>query len=187
MTLPHELIERLADAAVDEKLADALYTQIKTPIGELTIVQGPKGVCRVGFEAEHYDLVLSEVASVMGPRLLSSSEHTKTVTEAMEAYFAGEIVDFKLPVDLSMMRSDFRRKVLQRLRKVHGGKVTTYGSLAEAVGAPRAARAVGTACATNPVPIIVPCHRVVPAGGGLGNYGGGVDRKRWLLEFEGAL
>lgn len=187
MTLPHELLERLADAAVDERLADALYTRIDTPIGELTVVQGPRGVCRVGFEAESYDIVLAEVASVMGPRLLPSSEHTKVVTDALDAYFAGEVVDFKLPVDLSLMRSDFRRRVLQRLRKVRGGKVTTYGSLADAIGSPRAARAVGSACATNPVPIIVPCHRVVPAGGGLGNYGGGVDRKRWLLEFEGAL
>ena len=187
MTLPHELLERLADAAVDERLADALYTIVPTPIGELTVAQGPRGVCRVGFEGEGYDAVLAEVADVMGPRLLRSAEHTKAVTEALDAYFAGEFVDFKLPVDLSLMRSDFRRRVLQRLRKVRGGKVTTYGSLAEAIGAPRAARAVGSACATNPVPIIVPCHRVVPSSGGLGNYGGGVERKRWLLEFEGAL
>lgn len=182
-----EITERLAHAALQEGIADALYSSINSPIGTLLIAQTEKGLCRVAFQEEAEDEVLYELARGVGPRLLSSREHTKIVRDALEEYFEGGIKDLSLPVDLTMVRSDFRRKVLQRLRRVPGGRVTTYGALAGSVGAPRAARAVGTACATNPVPIVVPCHRVVPAGGGLGNYGGGVETKRWLLEFEGAL
>ena len=182
-----EMAERLADAALEEGIADALYATVKSPIGTLLIAQTDKGLCRVAFQDEAEDEVLYEIARGVGPRLLSSRQHTAVVRDALEEYFAGGIKDLSLPVDLTLVRSDFRRKVLQRLRKVRGGRVTTYGALAGSVGAPRAARAVGTACATNPVPIVVPCHRVVPAGGGIENYGGGVETKRWLLEFEGVL
>ena len=185
MTLSAELLDSIASAAVREGLADAIYTRLDTPIGKLLIVQGERGVVRIGFPEEPVDALLAQVAGRIGPRIVASDRELATTRDAFSAYFEGEPLD--LPADLSLVRSDFRRDALSVLRDEVGlGQVVTYRGLAEKVGRPKAARAVGSACATNPVPIVVPCHRVLPGSGGVGSYGGGPDRKRLLLAHEGA-
>ena len=186
--LPDSLLEAVAAAAVREGLADAVFTRLRTPIGRLLVVQGERGVVRVAFEEEPEDRVLADVASRLGPRILASDRELAAARDALERYFAGETGRHELPVDLALVAAPFRRTVLETLRRdVGSGQVVTYGALARRAGNPRAYRAAATACARNPVPILVPCHRVVPVGGGLGAYGGGERRKRALLELEGAL
>ena len=186
--LPDSLLESVAAAAVREGLADALFTRLRTPIGRLLLVQGERGVVRVGFEEEPEDRVLAEVAAALGPRIVGSDRELAGVRDALDAYFAGEGDPHDLPVDLSLVAAPFRRAVLETLHdEIARGQVETYGGLASRAGNPRAYRAAATACARNPIPILVPCHRVLPGSGGLGNYGGGPERKRALLELEGFL
>jgi methylated-DNA-[protein]-cysteine S-methyltransferase len=186
--LPHSLLESLASAAVREGLADAVYTRLRTPIGRLLVVQGPRGIVRVSFEEEPEDAVLAHVAARFGPRLVASDGELAATRDALAAYLEGDRDRLDLPVDLELVRAPFRRSVLETLhREIGRGEVVSYGALAVRSGRPRAARAVGTACARNPVPIVVPCHRVLPGGGGVGAYGGGVERKVALLTLEGSL
>jgi methylated-DNA-[protein]-cysteine S-methyltransferase len=186
--LPESLLESVATAAVREGLADAIFTRLSTPIGRLLVVQGERGVVRVGFEEEAEDRVLAEVAARLGPRILASDRELQATRDTLDAYFAGEGDPHGLPVDLSLVAAPFRHTVLETLHDtVPRGQVVTYGALASRAGNPRAYRAAATACARNPIPIVVPCHRVLPGSGGIGNYGGGPARKRALLELEGAL
>jgi methylated-DNA-[protein]-cysteine S-methyltransferase len=188
MTLPAHLLESLASEAVREGLADAVFTHVKTPIGRLLVVEGPQGVVRVAFPEEPEDAVLAEVAGAIGARLLPSRRELAATTDKLGAYLEGAASDVDVPVDLRLVHQPFRREVLHVLHAgVPRGEVVTYGTLAARAGRPSAARAAGTACARNPVPLVVPCHRVVPGGGGLGNYGGGIERKRTLLALEGVV
>ncbi len=182
-----EWLEQLADAAVDQGLAEVTYAHVDTPIGRLLVAESDRGVCRVAFPEEGVDEVLQEIARHLGPRVVRSDRATGRIRSLIESYLLNttKIIDY--PVDLRLMRSPFRRGVLKELTKVTRGAVVTYGQLAARAGRPGAARATGTACALNPVPIVVPCHRVVPSAGGVGSYGGGPERKRLLLELEGAL
>ena len=186
--LPESLLEAVASAAVREGLADAIFTRLSTPLGRLLIVQGPRGVARVAFEEEPEDAVLAGIAAQLGPRVVASDRELAVTRDTLSAYLEGEGDTLELPVDLELVHAPFRREVLETLHDtVRRGEVVTYGALAERSGNPRAFRAAATACARNPVPIVVPCHRVVPSGGGIGNYGGGAARKRVLLELEGVL
>ena len=186
--LPDTLLESVAAAAVREGLADAVFTRLPSPVGRLLVVQGARGVVRVGFEDEPEDVVLAEVAARFGPRIVGSDRELAPTRDTLDAYFEGEGDPHDLPVDLSLVAAPFRRAVLETLHdEVGAGEVLTYGSLARRAGNPRAYRAAATACARNPVPILVPCHRVLPSAGGIGNYGGGPERKRALLELEGSL
>jgi methylated-DNA-[protein]-cysteine S-methyltransferase len=186
--LPAALLESIASAAVREGLADAVFTRLSTPIGRLLVVQGPRGVVRVGFEEEPEDVVLAEVAGRLGPRLVASDAELAGTRDALSAYLEGDDERLDMPVDLVLVGAPFRREVLETLhREVGRGEVVTYGALAARSGRPRAYRAAATACARNPVPLVVPCHRVLPSGGGIGNYGGGAERKRMLLGLEGSL
>jgi methylated-DNA-[protein]-cysteine S-methyltransferase len=185
--LSDTFLDRLASAAVQEGLADAVYTTLDTPIGPLLVVQGERGVLRIAFEGEPEDVTLAGVAARVGPRIVLSDRELAATRDTLSAYLEGDDDTLALPVDLALARGPFRRAVLDTLhREVHRGEVITYGELAREAGNPRAVRAVGSACATNPVPIVVPCHRVLPASHKLGNYGGGPDRKRALLTLEGA-
>jgi methylated-DNA-[protein]-cysteine S-methyltransferase len=185
--LSDAFLDRLASAAVSEGLADAVYTTLSTPIGPLVVVQGPHGVLRIAFEGEPLDETLAGVAAGVGPRIVHSDRELATTRDTLSAYLEGDDDRLGLPVDFSLVGGPFRRAVLETLhRDVHRGEVVTYGALARRAGNPRAVRATGTACATNPIPIVVPCHRVLPASGRLGNYGGGPERKRVLLTLEGA-
>jgi len=184
--LSDAFLDRLASAAVREGLADAVYTTLSTPIGPLVLVQGSRGVLRIAFEGEPLDRTLARVATGVGPRIVQSDRELAATRDTLSRYLEGDDDRLDLPVDLSLVRGPFRRAVLETLHdEVHRGEVVTYGALARQAGNPRAVRAVGTACATNPIPIVVPCHRVLPASGRLGAYGGGPERKRVLLALEG--
>jgi len=181
-----DLLEGVAAAAWDEGLADAVYSIARTSIGPLLVVETHQGVCRVGFPEEPEDVTLAAVARDLGPRIVRSDKITNETNEQLAAYLEGDLERIERPVDFSLVHAPFRRTVLGRLLEIPRGEVATYGELARRAGKPRAARAAGSACATNPVPISVPCHRVVPGSGGVGNYGGGPDRKWFLLGLEGA-
>jgi methylated-DNA-[protein]-cysteine S-methyltransferase len=185
---PQTLLEAVASAAVREGLADAVFTRLSTPIGRLLVVQGPNGIVRVGFEEEPEDALLAGVAAALGPRVVASDGEMAETRDAISAYLEGGGGPLDLPVDLGLVHAPFRRAVLETLHDtVRRGEVVTYGALASRSGRPKAHRAAASACARNPVPIVVPCHRVLPGSGGIGNYGGGAERKRVLLELEGAL
>lgn len=185
MKLTEGFLEGVAAAAVREGVVDAYYSTVATPLGRLLVIETPRGVCRIGFEEEDPDTVLATVAMRVGPRIVRSRGATSEARDALEAYLSGQRDAFDLPVDLALAPSPFGRSVLAGLADVPRGTVTTYGTLAARIGHPGAARAVGTALGRNPVPIVVPCHRVVPGGGGVGGYGGGAARKELLLRLEG--
>ena len=187
--LPTTLLESVAAEAVRDGLADALFTRVKTPIGDLLVVSGERGIVRVGFHEDPEDRILADVASGIGPRILRSDRELAHVRERLQEYLEGTGEgDLDLAYDLQLVRSPFRRRVLEILAgEVRRGDTIRYGELAARSGNPKAARAAGTACATNPIPIVVPCHRVLPSTGGVGSYGGGPPRKVALLELEGAL
>jgi methylated-DNA-[protein]-cysteine S-methyltransferase len=183
--LSEALLESVAAAAVREGLADAIFTRLSSPLGRLLVVQGPEGLVRIAFEGESEDHVLAQVASAFGPNVIGSDRELASEREALSDYLEGDATTVDLPVDLRLATAPFRRVVLEQLRQVPRGETVSYGELAARAGNPKAARAVGTACARNPVPIVVPCHRVLPSTGKLGSYAGGPERKQALLTLEG--
>jgi methylated-DNA-[protein]-cysteine S-methyltransferase len=186
MKLDPSFLERLSAAAIDEGLADVVFDSVDTPIGELLVAQSASGLCRVAFEDEPKDEVLAKLARAIGPRVLVSHAETEATRDSLLAYFEGDPATFDIGIDFSLVSSEFQRKVLETLlAEVPRGETTSYGHLADATGHPRASRATGTALGRNPIPIVVPCHRVLPGSGALGNYGGGPWRKEFLLQLEG--
>ena len=167
-------------------LVDVAVGTVDAPIGRLTLAVTPRGLARVAFEDEDPELLLDELARDLSPRVLESLRATQDWRREIEEYFDGRRRKFDLPVDRRLVRG-IARDVLAATAHVPFGGTTTYGEIAERIGRPRAARAVGNALGSNPIPIVIPCHRVLRAGGSLGGYGGGVDRKRMLLSLEGAV
>jgi methylated-DNA-[protein]-cysteine S-methyltransferase len=141
---------------------------------------------RVAFEGEDRDVVLEELARRLSPRVLESAGATDEIRRELEEYFDRRRRTFDVPVDYSLVRG-FGAKTLRAAARIPYGSVRTYGDLAAQVGSPRSARAIGNALGANPIPVVVPCHRVLPAGGAVGGYGGGPERKRLLLQLEGVL
>jgi methylated-DNA-[protein]-cysteine S-methyltransferase len=154
-------------------------------VGPLLVGISDRGLCRVGFDPEP-EAELERLAQQFGPRVLRTPKALDRVRSELDEYFAGHRHAFDLELDLRAT-PEFHRRVLEELNRVEYGQTTTYGALASQVGAPRAARAVGTVMNRNPLPIVLPCHRVVGANGSLTGYGGGLDRKEWLLRLEGAI
>ncbi len=172
----------VADA---EGLVEVAYAHADTPIGRLTVAATAAGLVRVAFERE-LDTLPEELAAQISPRVVELPRRLDDVRRQLDEYFEGRRRRFDVPVDLQLARG-FRRTVLELLHdRVGFGETRSYGDLAALAGSPRAVRAVGSAMATNPVPIVVPCHRVLRTGGALGGYGGGIEVKRWLLALEGA-
>ncbi len=174
---------QLVTKAKAEGLLDLAYRTIESPYGDFLVVVSPDGLMRVAFEGEDHDAVLAGLSNTVSPRILSDTAGTEVVARQFGEYFAGRRREFDLSVDLKLVQG-FRRNVLEHLLSVPYGETATYTSLAAAAGSPRAVRAVGSACATNPVPIVVPCHRVVRSDGSTGQYRGGADTKVALLKME---
>jgi methylated-DNA-[protein]-cysteine S-methyltransferase len=185
MTVSQELDRRFRDAAAAEGLLDVAYDLVDTPVGPLLVAVTDRGLCEISYDPDP-EREAESLARAFGPRVLRSPKPTDDARRQLDEYFAGERRTFELPVDLRLAR-DFGRTVLGELARVPYGELTTYGTLAARAGKPRAARAVGTIMNRNPVPIVLPCHRVVGSTGSLVGYGGGLERKRALLELEGAL
>jgi methylated-DNA-[protein]-cysteine S-methyltransferase len=185
MTVSPELDRRFRDAAAAEGLLDVAYELHDTPVGRVLVAVTERGVCEIHYDADPAEEA-ERLARLFGVRVLRSPRPTDEARRQLDEYFAGKRRDFDLEVDLSPAR-EFGRSVLEELARVPYGELTTYGELAARAGRPRAARAVGTVMNRNPVPIVLPCHRVVGSTGSLVGYAGGLERKRTLLELEGAL
>lgn len=165
---------------------EVAYRTVGSPVGELLLAATARGLVRVAYAQEGHDVVLQQLADQVDVRVLWAPPRLDDTARQLEEYFAGRRTGFDLPLDLRLL-TDFRRDVLNRLQQVPYGLTTSYAGLAVASGRPAAVRAVGTACARNPVPVVVPCHRVVRSDGHLGQYLGGTEAKRTLLALEGGL
>ena len=183
---PTVLDDRFRAAAVASGELDVAYDVLNdTPVGPLFVGVSDRGLCRVSFDPAP-EVELERLARQFGSRVLRAPKALDGVRQELDEYFDGRRHAFDLELDLRAT-PEFHRRVLEELNRVEYGHTTTYGTLAVQVGAPRAARAVGTVMNRNPLPIVLPCHRVVGANGSLTGYGGGLDRKEWLLRLEGAL
>jgi methylated-DNA-[protein]-cysteine S-methyltransferase len=182
--VPTALDQRFRDAAAAAGLLDVSYDLTDTPVGPLFVAVTERGLCRISYDAEP-DREAEQLARIFGARVLRSARPVDPVKRELAEYFEGRRTEFDLSVDLRG-RSEFSRAVLEQLARVPFGEVTTYGTLASKSGRPKAARAVGTIMNRNPIPIVLPCHRVVGASGDLVGYGGGLERKRLLLDLEHA-
>jgi methylated-DNA-[protein]-cysteine S-methyltransferase len=178
MNVTPELDSLFRQAALREGIVDVRYDVIDSPVGDLFIASTERGLCRISYTVEGQDEAL---ARVFGVRVLRSP--LDEVRRELDEYFEGRRRDFDLPLDLRV--APFHEAVLRELALVPYGRVDTYGSLAAKVGSPKAARAVGTVMNRNPIPIVLPCHRIIGANGSLTGYAGGLSVKRTLLELEG--
>jgi len=176
---------RLVAAATEAGILDVAYRTIDTPVGTLLLAATEKGLVRVAYAREDYAMVLDQLANSVSPRVLRAPARLDMAAMEMEEYFAGRRSLFDLQLDFQLSHG-FRRTVLSHLTEIGYGKTASYAAVAAAVGNPKAVRAVGTACATNPLPVVVPCHRVVRSDGTVGQYVGGTDAKKALLTLEAA-
>ncbi|NRD25199.1 methylated-DNA--[protein]-cysteine S-methyltransferase [Frigoribacterium sp. VKM Ac-2836] len=174
---------RFAEAALDAGAVDVAYRTLDSPVGRLLVCATDVGVLRVAFEIEGHDTVLDRLATTVSPRIVEAPSRLDAVARELDEYFRGERRAFDLPLDRRLSRG-FQRTVLEHLPEIGYGATASYASVALASGSPRAVRAVGTACATNPLPVVVPCHRVVRSDGTAGNYRGGMAAKRILIDLE---
>lgn len=176
---------RLADAAQADGLLDLAYRTLDSPVGRLLLVATEQGLVRVAFETEDHGVVLQSLADRVSPRILAAPGRLDRTARELDEYFAGRRHAFDLALDWRLS-AGFRNTVLHHLPEIGYGRTATYAAVAQLAGHPRAVRAVGGACATNPLPIVVPCHRVVRTDGRIGGYLGGPDAKRALLALEAA-
>ncbi|MFB7919154.1 methylated-DNA--[protein]-cysteine S-methyltransferase [Streptomyces sp. NPDC056061] len=179
------LHRRLEQAAEQADLIDVAYTTIDSPVGKLLLAATPKGLVRVAYDGEDHDRVLETLGHKLSPRILRAPQRLEEATREIDEYFARRRRVFDVPLDLSLSHG-FRRLVQTHLPEIGYGQTRSYRDMAELVGNPKAVRAVGTACATNPLPIVVPCHRVLRTDGTLGGYIGGLEAKTTLLDLEAA-
>ena len=180
-----ELRTRLAADAEREGLLDVSYRTMDSPFGPLLLAASPQGLVRVAFEVEDHDAVLTRLATAISPRMLCSPQRTDDVARQLDEYFAGRRRHFEVHLDLQLVRG-FRRAVISHLSEIAYGTTESYAAVARAAGNPAAVRAAGSACAHNPIPLVVPCHRVVRSDGTIGGYLGGSGMKAALLAMEGA-
>jgi methylated-DNA-[protein]-cysteine S-methyltransferase len=183
MTVSPALDRRFREAALEQALLDVAYDIADSPVGPLLVAATDQGLARIAYDPDP-EAAEDQLARVFGARLLRVPRAVDPVRRQLDEYFEGERRDFELAIDLRVA-SDFSRAVLDELAHVPYGQVTTYGALAAQAGRPRAARAVGTIMNRNPIPIVLPCHRVVGSTGALVGYAGGLERKQLLLALEG--
>lgn len=176
-------MKRLVRRAQREGLLDVTYAQVDSPLGPLTAVTTPAGLVTLAYPDRPLDDVLAKVASEISPRILEAPARLDPLRRELDQYFGGRRQKFDHPVDWSLTRGFFRA-VLQATAGIRYGKVSTYAEVAAKAGNPKAVRAAGNGLGSNPIPVVVPCHRVVRSGGGLGGYTGGLERKEFLLDLE---
>ncbi len=178
-------LERLADRAADEGLLDIAYTTVDSPFGPLLVATTPRGLVKISFPVVYDpEETLEELATRISPRVLEAPAKLDEVRRQLDQYFEGRLHEFELPLDWQLSKG-FRRRALRAIDRIPYGKTRSYTQIAASAGNERAVRAAGTACGSNPIPIVVPCHRVLRSGGGLGGYGGGLPMKEALLRMEG--
>ena len=179
------LHDRLVDEAERDGLLDVSYRTIDSPLGPLLLAATPQGLVRVAFDREDHEAVLARLATQISPRILRTPRRLDGAATQLDEYFGGRRRAFDVPIDLRLAHG-FRRTVLTHLRDIGYGETASYAMVAVAAGSPAAVRAVGSACANNPLPLLVPCHRVVRSDGSTGEYLGGTEAKQTLLAMESA-
>ncbi|HXS32149.1 MAG TPA: methylated-DNA--[protein]-cysteine S-methyltransferase [Solirubrobacterales bacterium] len=177
-------LERLADRASDEGLLDVAYAMSDSPFGPLLLAATPRGLVKLSLPGHDPEQTLEDLAARISPRLLEAPSRLDQARRELDLYFEGKLTQFDLPLDWQLSR-DFRRRALRAIDRIPYGKTRSYTEIARSAGNERAVRAAGTACGANPIPIVVPCHRVLRTSGALGGYGGGLPMKEALLKLEG--
>lgn len=180
-----DLHARLADAAASDGILDVAYRVVDSPVGPLLLAATERGLVRVAYANEDHDAVLNTLADRVSPRILLAPARLDAVSRELDEYFAGTRRTFDVPLDWQLS-AGFRNTVLRHLAEIGYGRTASYAAVARLAGNPKAVRAVGSACATNPMPVVVPCHRVVRSDGAMGGYLGGLEAKRTLLTLEAA-
>jgi methylated-DNA-[protein]-cysteine S-methyltransferase len=178
--------ERFKARAAEENLLDVAYTTADSPFGSLLLAKTPRGLVRVGLPNQDSDELLVDLAKRVSPRVLEAPGELDAVRRELDLYFEGKLDSFDLPLDWRLS-GGFRQRVLRAINRIPYGQTRSYTEMARKAGNERAVRAAGTACGSNPIPLVVPCHRVLRTGGALGGYGGGLPMKEALLQLEGVL
>jgi methylated-DNA-[protein]-cysteine S-methyltransferase len=179
-------IDRFRARAAEEGLLDVAYASMDSPFGSLLLAQTARGLVRVGLPNQDSDTLLVDLAARVSPRVLEAPGELDPVRRELDLYFAGKLDRFDLPLDWRLS-GGFRQRVLRAINRIPYGQTRSYTEMARKAGNERAVRAAGSACGSNPIPLVVPCHRVLRTGGALGGYGGGLPMKQALLELEGVL
>lgn len=182
-TLPEALRQKLLHAAESADLVDVAYRVVDSPLGELLLARTAAGLVRIAFALEEHQAVLEQLSESISPRILRAPARLDDAARELDEYFSGRRTRFELPLDLRLSHG-FRREVLQKLPGIAYGRTASYAEVAALTSSPRAVRAVGTACARNPLPLLVPCHRVIRSDGSQGAYLGGPEAKAQLLALE---
>jgi methylated-DNA-[protein]-cysteine S-methyltransferase len=179
-------MERLVGRAEASGLLDVAYTTADSPFGRLLLAATPRGLVKLSLPAYGDEETLEELARRISPRVVEAPARLDDARRQLDRYFAGRLTEFDLPLDWRLTH-DFRRRVVRAIARIPYGQTRSYTQIAAGAGNERAVRAAGTACGANPIPIVVPCHRVLRSGGALGGYGGGLPMKEALLRLEGVL
>jgi methylated-DNA-[protein]-cysteine S-methyltransferase len=179
-------LDRLVERASEEGLLEVAYTTTDSPYGPLLLASSRRGLVRLGLPNQDADELLEELAERVSPRVLEAPAGFEDARRELDLYFEGKLDRFDLPLDWSLS-DGFRLKVQRAIARIPYGETRSYLEMATIAGNERAVRAAGTACGRNPLPVVVPCHRVLRSGGGLGGYGGGLEMKRGLLELEATM
>jgi methylated-DNA-[protein]-cysteine S-methyltransferase len=179
-------IEQLKKRAAAEGLLDVAYATTDSPFGPLLLARTERGLVRVGLPNQDAEELLADLAARVSPRVLEAPKELDEVRRELDLYFEGKLDHFDLPLDWRLS-GGFRQRILRAINRIPYGQTRSYTEMARKAGNERAVRAAGTACGSNPIPLVVPCHRVLRTGGALGGYGGGLPMKEALLELEGVL
>ncbi|HEU4904500.1 MAG TPA: methylated-DNA--[protein]-cysteine S-methyltransferase [Solirubrobacterales bacterium] len=179
-------LKRLADRAAAEGLLDVAYANIDSPFGPILLASTPRGLVKLSLPNYDAEEALEQLAGQISPRVLEAPARLDDARRQLDLYFEGRLHEFDLPLDWQLSKG-FRRRALRAIDRIPFGRTRSYTEIARSAGNERAVRAAGTACGANPIPIVVPCHRVLRSGGALGGYGGGLPMKQALLEMEGVL
>jgi methylated-DNA-[protein]-cysteine S-methyltransferase len=179
-------LKRFAERAEADGLLDVAYTTADSPFGQLLLAATPRGLVKLSLPSYDADETLEDLARTVSPRLVEAPARLDHARRQLDDYFDGKLTEFELPLDWQLTHG-FRRRAVRAISRIPYGQTRSYTQIAAGAGNERAVRAAGTACGANPIPIVVPCHRVLRSGGGLGGYGGGLPMKKALLRLEGVL